>query len=180
MATVSDHKQSSLTAEMLRDALDYNSETGVFRWRNARSFRMKSGDIAGSPSHKKGYRIIRVNFHKYLAHRLAWLYVYGEWPSGGIDHINGSTDDNSIKNLRVGTQQQNNWNATVRDQNTLGMRHIQKRCRRYRVQFLEGKKRIYLKSFSTLEAAVSARNEMAQRLHGTFVPSPDRLDRRPI
>ncbi|MBL7599406.1 HNH endonuclease, partial [Escherichia coli] len=28
------------------------------------------------------------------AHRLAWWWVYGEWPTGEIDHINHDRSDN--------------------------------------------------------------------------------------
>lgn len=86
----------------------------------------------------------------------------------------------TAENLRIGTQQQNCWNGAVRDQNSVGMRHIVKRGNRWRVQFLKGTKRVYLKSFSTFEDAIAARNIVAQQLHGAFMPSPERLDRRQI
>lgn len=173
MAKTGAHKQAVLTAEMLRDALTYDAETGVFTWKNHSGSKMKQGDVAGSISHKKGYRIIRVHYHRYLAHRLAWLYVYGEWPAGEIDHINGNTGDNSIGNLRTVTRQQNCWNKTAPTQGKSGLRHIRLKGKKFQVMFARGVERIYHKSFPTLEAALKARDEVALRLRGGFAPSHD-------
>lgn len=48
-----------------------------------------------------------------MAHRLAWLYIYGEWPIDQLDHINRNTSDNRIENLREATQSQNNANRSA-------------------------------------------------------------------
>jgi hypothetical protein len=80
----------------LQSKLYYNREEGSFYW--------MSGKQAGHVSTKDGYRRISFNDSKYLAHRLAWFYVYREWPQNNIDHINGNKDDNRIENLRDVTQ----------------------------------------------------------------------------
>ena len=89
----------SLTADQLRDALDYDAKTGKFVWKIRPSKAVKEGAAAGNLN-KAGY--ITIGFAKriYKAHRLAWLHVYGEWPKGLIDHINGDKSDNRIENLR--------------------------------------------------------------------------------
>lgn len=46
----------------------------------------------------------------YKEHKLIWLYHYGEWPNGNLDHINTIPDDNRIENLREATHQQNMFN----------------------------------------------------------------------
>lgn len=46
-----------------------------------------------------GYRSIDIEGSKYLAHRLAWLYMTGEWPEYLIRHKNEKNDDNSWDNL---------------------------------------------------------------------------------
>lgn len=88
-----------ITAERLRELLHYDPETGIFIWRVNRARRQTAGKVAGSFA-SQGYWIIGVEGINYKAHRLAWLYVYGEWPKDQIDHLNGIKDDNRISNLR--------------------------------------------------------------------------------
>lgn len=90
---------SNLTAQQLRKLLSYDPLTGVFTRRVSTSHNARAGDIAGS-AHPKGYSCISVLGKPFLAHRLAWLYVYDEWPSENIDHRNGDRTDNRIDNLR--------------------------------------------------------------------------------
>lgn len=168
MALVNSHNQSELTAAQLRDVLDYDPETGIFRWKEGGRGKVKAGAIAGSPCHNRGYRLMCVNYTRFLAHRLAWLYVHGEWPSGEVDHINGRTDDNSIGNLRVVTRLQNTWNSATRSHNVFGMRNIRPKGRKFLVGFSQNKKRIFHKSYPSLEAAIAARDSMAVSLYGEF------------
>lgn len=163
-------KQAILTAENLRELLCYDPETGIFTWRNTRHWRSVEGTQAGGCSHERGYRIIRLNYQAYLAHRLAWLYVYGVWPSQEVDHINGKPDDNSISNLRQCTHQQNCWNGAVREQNGVGERHIYRRGNSYRVKFLSGKKYLYNKQFKNLDQAIAMRDAVSKQLFGDYSP----------
>jgi hypothetical protein len=91
---------SILTAERLRELFSYNPETGLFtRLIGVRGTNAKAGCVAGTDD-VRGYRKITVMKEFHRAHRLAWLYVYGEWPKYEIDHINGIKNDNRIANLR--------------------------------------------------------------------------------
>lgn len=111
--------QNSISAERVREILRYDIDTGVFRWAENRGrkengwVKVHEGDVCGHRSRTRGYIQIRVDFKKYYAHRLAWLFVYGEFPPGVIDHINGDTSDNRIANLRCVTQQENIKNMHV-------------------------------------------------------------------
>ena len=89
----------NITAEQLREILDYSAETGVFIWRIRPSKSVKAGNIAGNIN-KVGYSTLGIQGKIYNAHRLAWLYIRGTWPVGLIDHINGIKADNRFENLR--------------------------------------------------------------------------------
>ena len=85
-----------LTAERLRELLNYDPLTGVFSWRVNGRGRSGVGTVAGGSNHKR----IAIDKKEYFVHRLAWLYVHGCWPTEDIDHINGDPSDNRIANLR--------------------------------------------------------------------------------
>lgn len=89
-----------LTAEFLRTIVDYDPDTGVFRWKSRTSNRVKIGDIAGYQRKGQSYLVIGIKGSTYLAHRLAWLHTHGSWPEAMIDHLNGDHQDNRIANLR--------------------------------------------------------------------------------
>ena len=97
-----------LTQKELKELLHYNPETGVFTWLVSEK-KVKVGHSAGYVCKTTGYVEIRL-CKKFKAHRLAWLYMTGEWPRKGIDHINGIKDDNRWVNLREATQRQNLYN----------------------------------------------------------------------
>lgn len=93
-------RNADVTAEQVREMLSYNSETGQFQWRRSPAPNVNAGQVAGYLIPRKGYVQIAVSGRRYTAHRLAWLYVHGVWPTQTIDHINGDRSDNSIGNLR--------------------------------------------------------------------------------
>ena len=113
----------SLTQKRLRELLHYDPETGLFTWRHSRG-QAQAGDIAGA-IHHKGYRRIGLEGGNYAAHRLAWLYVHGVWPTETIDHINGVRHDNRIANLRDVSAAANSHYATLRSSvNSTGFRGV--------------------------------------------------------
>ena len=105
-----------LTQERLKEVLHYTPETGVFTWKVQKPFTAKRGSIAGHLS-KNGYVTISIDSHIRLAHRLAWLYVYGEWPAFHIDHIDGNRSNNMIFNLRADPLRQNQQNRRCPSRN---------------------------------------------------------------
>lgn len=102
------------TAAEVRGLLDYNPDTGVFTRRVATGGRYGAavGSVAGTLS-DGGYLMISVRSKQYRAHRLAWLYMTGEWPANEIDHRNGVRTDNRFNNLRDVTTQVNQQNRRV-------------------------------------------------------------------
>jgi hypothetical protein len=97
-----------ITADDVRKLFTYDKETGVFRRAMDRK-RWKAGEVAGVTL-GLGYIGLSVDGVPYKAHRLAWLYEYGQYPEGDLDHINGDPSDNRIANLRLTNPSDNNTN----------------------------------------------------------------------
>src|SRR4029450_2313606 len=110
---------TELTAERLRELLDYDPETGDFTWKVNRRC-VRSGSVAGNVNCVDGYCYIGVDARRYHAHRLAWLYIKGAWPNDQIDHINGNKADNRFANLRQATHSQNQANGGRYSNNASG------------------------------------------------------------
>ncbi|MCK9994454.1 MAG: hypothetical protein Dbin4_02974, partial [Alphaproteobacteria bacterium] len=102
-------KMAELTQSRLKELLHYDPDTGVFTRRVQTSSNARVGDVAGC-LHPEGYRHIQIDGKRYAAHRLAWLYMTGEWPTNQLDHLNGVRDDNRWGNLREATHGQNQQN----------------------------------------------------------------------
>ena len=78
-------KRDMITAERLREALDYDSDTGLFTWRVDRysgknKVQVSAGEVAGC-CNSDGYRWVGIDSRRYTAHRLAWLWMTGRWPT---------------------------------------------------------------------------------------------------
>lgn len=76
-------RRSRLTPDELRRLLDYNRLTGAFTWRVDRGRTAKAGDPAGVRQ-PNGAVLITIKGRAYMANRLAWLYIRGEWPDGRL------------------------------------------------------------------------------------------------
>lgn len=87
-----------LTPQRLHELLHYSPDTGVFTWRVRRSGTAGVGSTAGTLD--RGYIYIGIDRRIYPAHRLAWLYMTGSWPTNEIDHMDGEKTNNRISNLR--------------------------------------------------------------------------------
>lgn len=147
------------------DLLQYDASTGEFTWIKSPSNNVKAGTLAGGISHR-GYRYIRVNMKQYLAHRLAWLFYYGKWPSGEIDHINGIKTDNRISNLRDVSHSVNKQNLKkARSDNVTGLIGVSPHCGKYRSYIAIGGKRLYLGHYDTAEEAHKVYIEAKRKLH---------------
>ena len=110
-----------LTQERLKEVLRYDAEgTGMFV-RATRQRGCRVGEVVGSFD-PFGYIKIGVDAKDYLAHRLAWLYVYGYMSENLIDHINRNPADNRISNLREVSQQCNMRNTGTPKHNTSGVK----------------------------------------------------------
>ncbi len=117
--------KTDLTAARLRELLHYDPGTGVFTWlaKSHHRSRVQIGGVAGGLG-AGGYWQIGIDMVLHKAHRLAWLHHYGEWPDGGLDHINRVTTDNRIANLRIASQSQNRQNTLTRRDSKSGIKGV--------------------------------------------------------
>lgn len=158
-----------LTAEILRQCLDYNPETGIFRWRMTAPLRQRidrRGMVAGGNT-GHGYLAIKIMGKLYLAHRLAWFYVHGEWPKNQIDHIDGNKSNNAIANLRDCTAAQNSARRVVKA-SIAPSRGVFPQGPGFVARIHHGGKRHYLGYFSNLADAKAAYSAKAKEIHGEF------------
>jgi hypothetical protein len=161
---------SSLTQEKLKEFLSYNKATGEFRWRK-RSGRSIVGAVSGWTTNFN-YRLIRIKTEDHLAHRLAWLYEYGVWPNGEIDHIDRNRSNNAISNLRVANRVNQGANSPKHKNNTSGFRGVFRDRKRWvAAAWTGGKaapKRVTFGRCDTPEEAAAAFDAGAKKLWGDF------------
>lgn len=147
-----------LTQQRLKELLHYDAATGLFRWRHGDAPSKRLPWSMAGRSNEKGYVIIDVDERQYRAHRLAWLYTHGRWPSDQLDHINGFPFDNSIRNLREVDNKQNHENVAVSRGNTTGYRGVSwdKSRQKYLAKVTHNYKTINVGRFNTAEEAGAA------------------------
>lgn len=138
--------------QTLHQLVIYDPETGDFTCKF-------TGNVVGYKIDR--YTKIDLLGIKYWAHRLAWLYMTGDWPDQ-TDHIDGNGQNNRWINLRNCSRAQNLANADKR------IRGIEAHGRKYRARLMVNRKRIELGSFDSFEDAVEAYDEALKRYHGQF------------
>lgn len=124
--------------ELLRQILEYDSDTGFLTWKRRAEDTFLPRD-GRTPSHmanawnaansgrqaftsvaKNKYLRGAVNGVTFYAHRIAWAMHHGQWPEHDIDHINGVRNDNRICNLRSVNRKDNMQNRAISSNNTSG------------------------------------------------------------
>jgi hypothetical protein len=154
----------NLTAERLRELLHYNPGTGVFT-----RLRTAGGVCAGSVSGyvaNDGRVLVNINNHPYKAHRLAWLYVTGEWPKHDVDHRNGNMADNRFSNLRDVPHQVNQQNRQGPTKaNRLKFIGVTPNRARFGAQIKIDGKRVWLGTYDTPEEAHAVYLEKKRKYH---------------
>ena len=115
----------------------------------------------------------------YAEHRVVWLYYYGVWPTGHVDHVNHDEQDNRIENLRDVSQQENNMNNSMRKDNSSG--HVGvwlnklNTHKKFMAELHVNGKRLHCSSHYTLEDAIEARKKAGREYgfhpnHGIIKP----------
>lgn len=153
-----------LTADLLRKLVIYDPKTGAFTARVRLNQRIPAGWPLGYP--KDGYLYVRLLGRHYRLHRLAWLYMTGEWPSILIDHFDSDGTNNRWRNLRPG-----NWSTNAQNQrkahanSKTGVLGVCADGEKWRAQITVNKKKIYLGAFDTTTEAHEAYLAAKRKLH---------------
>lgn len=161
-------KLDDLTADFVRSILDYDPETGIFTWRTkiVSKGRYRPGYVAAS--HSKLQIMIGIQGKKYCAHRLAWLWMTGNWPETEIDHINRDRFDNRWSNLRAATRGQNNANKGHYSLNPFKGVQLDLRRNKWRARIKLNGREKHLGYFDTAEEAAEIFRKAAQEHWGKF------------
>jgi len=156
----------NLTAAKVRHLLDYNGDTGKFVW-----LRSAGKAVAGAEAgciRDDGYVSICVDGTHVLAHRLAMLLFFGQWPKNDVDHLNGDRADNRILNLRPASVQVNRQNvraAKAGSASGLLGAYFDARNGRWYSNIRAGGKRVPLGRFDSAQHAHEAYIAAKRRLH---------------
>ena len=161
-----------ITQERLKEIIDYDPDTGEFIWKARGQYATVDARWAGRAATCKrndGYILVRADGRLYRAHRLAWLYMTGQWPSL-IDHINGIRDDNRWVNLRQATYAQNSANSKTPTHNTTGTKgvHYYKSRGKWTAHITVARKTKCLGYFDTFEEAKEVREKAFAETFGEF------------
>jgi hypothetical protein len=155
----------NLTLDQISEFLSYEALTGQFTriahcksHSGRRSNRSTLGVITRKPN-AGGYLVISIFNKSCYAHRLAWLFSYGEWPQGAIDHINGNKLDNRAANLRLCEAATNQQNIrAAKSGNLTGLLGVTpcNESGRYVASIMVDGRRIHLGRFDTPDLAHAA------------------------
>lgn len=161
-----------LTADRLREVIHYDPETGIFTRKVRLAQRHQVGDRADmvvTSGGLAGYFRVSLFSKRYLAHRLAWLYVHGKWPEHDIDHINGNKSDNRMENLRdvpnaINRQNMRRARSDSSTSKYLGV-HYHQAGKKWRARIQLNGKSIHVGMFDTEEEAHAAYIEAKRLIH---------------
>ena len=158
--------KKEITQTMLKILLNYDPITGAFTWKVSakKNKTCKIGDNAGTVVNN-GYVRIGICGSQYAAHRLAFLYMDGSFPSKNVDHINHIKTDNSYNNLRLATPSENLKNIEMNGRNKSGVFGVSKNKEsgKWRSQVKVSGKMIYLGQHDDYFEAVCARKSANNR-----------------
>lgn len=114
--------------------------------------------------------MIKIDSRSYSAHRLAWLFSTGVWPTKALDHKDGNKANNKLKNLRLATNSQNKQNGRKYRTNKSGFKgvHWDNEAKKWRAQIRVLGKGKTLGRFVTKQKARVAYSKAARKHFGEF------------
>lgn len=161
-----------LTQERVKELLNYDPASGNFTWLVSRRC-VRAGSAAGykiNLKSKKTYIGICIDVKRYLAHRIAFLYMNGYMPKREVDHINGNSSDNRWENLRDVSRVENMRNCKIFRNNSsgvCGVSWVKSRSKWHATIMLHGKTK-HIGYFDDISKAFLARQN-ANIEHGFHV-----------
>ncbi|HIH8982537.1 TPA: HNH endonuclease [Serratia marcescens] len=173
--------EAGLNQSELKKILKYDCESGHFFWLNRpesdfktrgawKSWNAKYPGTTAGTLIASGYIKINIRGKIYAAHRLVWLYLYGEFPPEFIDHINGDRADNRLVNLRLATACQNMMNVPLKASNSTGVKGLwfRQETNRWIMYGKANRKTYWLGAFDNIIDAVAERRRFERIHHGSF------------
>lgn len=157
----------NLTVALLRERLQYDTETGALMWRVRPNGRVPANTQAGCIA-STGYRVVRLGGRQWRAHRLVWLLVHGIEPVGDLDHIDGDRLNNRIQNLRESNDLANAQNRRRANRNsTTGLLGVSApACKPvFHAAIRATGKKIHLGTYPTADEAHDAYLKAKRRFH---------------
>lgn len=168
-----------ITQAYLHECLLYDADTGEFTWKRRpeshftkkRYLNIWNARYAWKPAGciVDGYRVICLDRRLYRAHRLAFLYVNGRFPSDQIDHANMDRADNRLVNIREASRSQNGANRGDVGASS-GVKGVSwhRHTGRWQVRIGVRGRSIYLGVFDDLDEAKDAYRRAAEEHFGEF------------
>jgi hypothetical protein len=158
---------SNFTSSDLKQVMSYDPETGIFTVFPRRG--TKGGLTRGSLNPNGAY-VFTVAKKLHYAHRLAWLYMTGEWPGVGIDHKDCNPQNNRWDNLRLADQSENNMNARKRSGTSSKFKgvYFHAAAQKWGSQIHKNGKNSHLGLFETEQEAHNAYSTAAEAKFGEF------------
>lgn len=153
-----------LTQKRLKELMTYNESTGVFT--RIRPIQ-RAGYRVSDNLNGDGYLALCIDYKQYLQHRVAWLYAYGQFPEGHLDHINRIKTDNRICNLRQVTDFENSQNCLPKPNKLYPHVHWIANKKLFRVRIKSAKKE-YNKCFKSFDDAKRCSDEFRAKYKPLF------------
>lgn len=161
-------EKTTLTAETVRALFNCDPETGLLTWKVSKG-RARSGDIAGTLN-SDGKLHVTIDCERYSLHRVIWLWHYGTWPTGLIEHKDCNQQNNRIANLLDVTRRVRSLNANTHSES--GIKGVSEQCGKYRARIFHPylQKTIHVGTFETMDEASDAYKEKHVELYGIDSP----------
>ncbi|MNQ87894.1 AP2 domain protein [compost metagenome] len=159
----------TITQKELKEVLAYDPLSGGFVWLKRPNKLSNIKRLTEADKLRGKYKEVSINNKKYKSHRLVWLYAYGEFPKGMVDHIDGNRLNNRVENLRLADSSSNNWNRKLNSNSSTKVKGVRvHKNGNFEARIMCNKISYYLGVFDTIEEAEDAVRNKREELHKEF------------